>query len=100
VVAADDRPILFAHQVDDLATEGYAVDQVAVEHDGVGLEPLQFDEHRFQRGQVAVDVGEDCHAHQLNTLRAITSRLISLVPSPMVISRVSRYMRSTSNSRL
>ncbi len=35
-----------------------------------------------------------------STPRAITMRRISLVPSPIDISRVSRYMRSTSNSRL
>jgi hypothetical protein len=56
MVAAHDSPVAGAHQVDHRATEGDAVDQVPVEHDRVGLKPLQFDEHRLQCRQVAVNI--------------------------------------------
>ncbi len=48
----------------------------------------------------ALDNVEKPYWISFNILRAITSRCTSLVPSPMVIRRASRYMRSTGYSRL
>ena len=50
VVAANDGHIGRPHLVDHVVVERHRVDQIAVEKDKIGLQPLQFSLHCLQRG--------------------------------------------------
>ena len=63
MVAAHDGPGLGAHQVDHFAAEGHGVDQVAVDDDLVGLQPLQFRHDGLEGGHVAVNIGKEGDPH-------------------------------------
>jgi hypothetical protein len=58
-VAHDPRPTELADPVDDLGGLGAREGQVAGVHDPIDAAAAQVLDHRFQRSQVAVDVGDD-----------------------------------------
>ena len=65
-VALNARPASFAHTVEHLDGAVAAGNQVAALDDEVGSNLLEVRNHRFQRGEIAVNVGNDGEAHEKN----------------------------------
>ncbi len=71
VIAAYDEPLLGADKVDHFGAVGHGVDQVAVDHHVVRLQPFQLLDDRFQRRQIAVNVSQYCKSHAQTIVDAL-----------------------------
>jgi hypothetical protein len=62
-VSDDAGPVETLDEVDDFGGSGAAANQVAGVDDDVGTNFTDVRDHRLKRGQISVDVGNDCDLH-------------------------------------
>lgn len=67
VIAANDGPALGNRALDHLRRERPPVDQVARRDEVIDRELRQIGQHRLQRGQIAVDIGDNRDPRQRET---------------------------------